>query len=289
MSDAKHEKKTSLSTSILSGLTTGVLCSAVFHPWDRALYLSAIHKRAFLDKRNFKAAYQGVIQTVFQRSAIGSVYYILQAQMNAEVAPYLREQLQLSEAIVQFSIGSAVGSLSAIVTTPIAAVKYQVWSNSDSFMSTVKNMRTKGGVRPFTKGVSATIARDVVFGSTYESIRYLMQKNLPPMPSMKKSSSDFLFNSTAAGLATIISGPLNYARNMQFSSAPNERTLPIRSIINEVRQESEQHRQSCFSRLSFFQQRFRVGWGTARIAVGIGVGQAVFDALSKAINGMNNN
>jgi len=35
--------------------------------------------------------------------------------------------------------------------------------------------------------------------------------------------------------------------------------------------------------ISYLQQRFRIGWGTARVGVGMGIGQWIFDNVKKIL------
>lgn len=142
-------------------------------------------------------------------------------------------------------------------------------------------MWTLGSIKPFLKGATATMTRDMVFGSTYEMLRSLMKttskKSEDKAPGLNQSYIEFLYNASAAAVATIGSSPFNYVRNMQYATPPNIKPPSACEVFTKVWNESKASQQSFLSRLSFFQQRFRIGWGTARVAVGMAVGQKLFD------------
>jgi hypothetical protein len=270
---------------IASGLFTGIFCSGLFNPWDRALYLSVKNQKPFLSVENFTSPYHGFAQAVMQRAFLGSAYYIMQAEMKSYMYPYLRNNIGISESATQFCVGASAGSMSGILTNSISAVKYHTWGQDNrSFSSSVREMWSLGGVKPFIKGTGATVGRDMIFGSTYEVLRNLIHTQLSisknkiiSKESHKKSHLEFLYNSAAAGVATIASGPLNYARNIQYATPPNKKPPTIAEALKNVWHESKDHSQKPLGRVRFFQQQFCVGWGTARVAVGMAIGQKVFD------------
>jgi hypothetical protein len=50
------------------GFCSGLVITALLNPYDRALYLAQIKARPFLNWDNFRLPYQGVSQTIVQRS-----------------------------------------------------------------------------------------------------------------------------------------------------------------------------------------------------------------------------
>lgn len=262
---------------VASGLFSGVFCAGLFNPWDRALYLSVKDHRPFLSKENFRNPYQGFSQAIVQRAFLGGIYYIAQGQLRSHLHPYLRYDLHMNEYVTQFCIGTCAGSTSGALTNSISAIKYQMWGKENvSFITTVRDMWLHRGIKPFINGTRATVARDMLFGSTYEVLRTVFREQLS-VSHGKKSHFDFFCNSAAAGIATIASGPLNYVRNIQYGTQPNQKPPTIREALKNVWDESKSHTHQSLGRARFFQQQFRVGWGTARVTVGMAVGQQVFD------------
>lgn len=279
--ETKLNVKNQLTVDVASGLFTGVFCSGLFNPWDRALYLSVKNNIPFLSIDNFRHPYHGFSQAVLQRAFLGSVYYIMQGELKSHLYPYLRHDLKASETFSQFCIGSSAGSISGLLTNGISAVKYHTWGQENrSFFSSSYDMWSNGRFNPFIKGTKATIGRDFIFGSTYEVSRHLMRNKLPNSKSSYESYLNFVCNLTSAGLATVASGPLNYARTIQYATPPQQKPPAILQSLRNVWEESKRHKTHTFSKMSFFQQKFRIGWGTARVSVGMAVGQNVFDIVS---------
>jgi len=273
--------KKQLSIDVEAGLASGVFCSGLFNPWDRALYLSVKNNKPFLSVDNFRYPYHGFSQAIVQRAFLGSVYYIIQGELKHHLYPYLRHDLKISETFSQFCIGSSAGSLSGLLTNSISAVKYHTWGHEDrSFFVSTYDMWSHGRIKPFIKGTHATIGRDLIFGSTYEVTRHLIKNKFPKLKNTDDSYSNFLCNSSAAALATIASGPLNYVRTIQYATPPEEKPPTISKALVNVWSEAKKNNPTCLSKMSFLQQKFRVGWGTARVAVGMAAGQAVFDWVS---------
>ena len=282
-----HDKKSTSSEHTINntviftaGIFTAVFCSGLFNPWDRALYLSVKNNKPFLSLDNFRNPYQGFSQAVFQRAFLGSVYYIMQGELKRYLHPYLRNNLNANETVAQFCIGVTAGSINGLINNSISTVKYHVWGQeSRSFFSSAYEMYSQGGIKPFIKGTKATIGRDIIFGSTYEVTRHLMRTHFPQDTDSKDNYINFLYTCISAGLATIASGPLNYARSIQYATPPQEKSPKISTILKNLWVESKQHNQ-----ISFFQKKFRLGWGTARVAVGVSLGQKVFDVTCKTLN-----
>lgn len=273
----KLQVQQQLNVDVASGLASGIFCSGLFNPWDRALYLSVKNNKPFLSAENFSKPYQGVSQALVQRSFIGGIYFVMQGELKEYLYPYLRNNLKVGETTAQFCVGTAAGSVSGVLTNPISAMKYHTWNHEHhSFLRSAKEMWSKGGVKPFTNGAGATMARDMVFGSTYEVLRNII-KNNPKLTDKNNHALESVANTTAAGVATVASGPLNYVRSVQYATPPNIKPPRITQALTSVWQEAKQNHPKPLDKLRFIQQQFRIGWGTIRVAAGMAVGQKVFD------------
>ena len=173
------------------------------------------------------------------------------------------------------------GSIGGILTNSISAIKYHTWGQGKaSFRSSTREMWALGGFKPFLKGTTATVTRDMVFGSTYEMLRSFMKTTAKKSGNNNDTNPyylEFIYNASAAGIATIASSPFNYVRNMQYATPPNLNPSSMYDTLVKVWNESKNPQKPFLSRLGFFQQQFRIGWGTARVAVGMAVGQKLFD------------
>jgi hypothetical protein len=267
-----------LKIDVISGFTTGVVCCALFNPWDKALFLSIQSRQPFLSRVHFVAPYQGVSQAIVQRAFLGSIYYISQGQLREHLQPQLRN-IDTPEVLTQFITGATAGTVSAILTNPASVVKYHAWGKSNlTFWTSLRQLYRQGGIYSFTRGAFATINRDFIFGAVYEVIRHsIRQENASPPT---KFASDLIASSTA----TLASGPLNYARNIQYATAPDMKVKSILIILQSLWLESKGFAHSPMQLLNFFQQRFRVGWGTGRVGVGMTAGQLLFDTIRNKLS-----
>ena len=106
-------------------------------------------------------------------------------------------------------------------------------------------MWQRGGLRPFTNGILATISRDMVFGGLYAVLKVIavteahetccISAHAPapcfplqlvfehPMFGHDKVHNRFLGQVFAASMATIASSPWNYARNIKVQGCPRGR------------------------------------------------------------------
>ena len=111
------------------GLTSGLLQAGVFNPWDRALYLSVKHERAFLHMDNFRNPMTGVFQTLFQRAISTGLYFPLE-DIFAHHVQKLKEKsnarplsIMSSDAMLTFIAGTFAGACNGIMMNPIASIK----------------------------------------------------------------------------------------------------------------------------------------------------------------------
>jgi len=272
-----------LFTDVGAGLFSGAFCAGLFNPWDRALFLSVSNFRPFLRWENFYKPYHGASQAVFQRAFLGGTYFIIQSQLKSNLRPYLLEN-GASEFSTQFCIGLLSGCMSGIFTNSISAIKYHTWGDAKrTFFSSAHEMWSQGGIKPFIKGTKATVLRDTTFGCTYEVLRYLMQSKLKQYDYDENNQYKFYCNFMATIVAAIASSPFNYARTIQYATPPHEKPLFITQILHSVWNQSKAM-PTIMERMGFFQNQFRIGWGTARVGAGMAVGQAVFDGIKSRLS-----
>lgn len=261
--------------SLLCGLIAGVAQAAVFNPYDRALYLSVKHHRPFLDPKNFENGYQGFLQSVGGRALASGLYYPLEhAFLNLVPAdgkphPYC-----------VFLAGTAAGAANAIILNPLSAVKYKTWGRevNRGMKQEVLEMWKKGGFRPFLNGLRPTLYRDVVFGGCYTYLRYVINSQL----SISREHQ-WIGNVTAAAVATIASGPFNLARNVQYATKSKKQAPTIPHVLYKLT-EQVAAQDTVSGKLHLLQNRLRIGFGTARVALGMAFGHYVYDQCMVAFD-----
>lgn len=238
-----------------------------FNPFDRALYLSVKNNVPFLTKTNFVQPYQGFSQAIVGRALSGGLYYPLEhffmTHLPHDGSPW-----------ANFFAGTGAGMTNALILNPITTVKYKTWSRATGrgMLSEAKTMYVKGGLRPFTNGLTPTLCRDIVFGGIYTYLRLEFQYNGLP------TEYQWCGNMVAAALATVLSGPLNLARNVQYATKSRQLAPSTVTIFVTLMQEIKQ-KPSTYQKWLHMQNRLRIGWGTARVAVGMAFGQFVYEEL----------
>lgn len=175
-----------------------------------------------------------------------------------------------------FVAGGATGAVSAIILNPLSTIRYKTWGrdvNRGMAREVAGMVRDSGSFRPFFNGLAPTIARDIVFGGCYTWLRLQIQcwGDLPPKEQWKA-------NLIAAGLATIVSGPFNYVRNIHYATSSRDTadgTLQVlRKLVANVNDQPTR-----IQKVQYLQNRLRIGWGTMRVALGVAFGHSVYDWL----------
>lgn len=260
-------------SSLLCGLLAGVAQAGVFNPYDRALYLSVKEHRRFLSFQNWQSPYTGFFQSIGGRALSGGLYFPLEHFFLRCFADQAEEN---SIARYNFVAGTAAGAANACVLNPLSAIKYKTWGRdvSRGMLKEAGRMISKAGsARPLFNGLTPTLYRDVVFGGCYTWLRLQIQWWFELEPNQQ-----FLGNFVAAGLATIVSGPFNYVRNIQYSTSSRVRADSTWRVLKAL---SEQVREqpNVADKLHLLQNRLRIGWGTARVAMGMSFAHGVYNWL----------
>ncbi|CAJ1931275.1 unnamed protein product [Cylindrotheca closterium] len=265
--------------SVASGLLAGITSAGLFNPIDRALYLSVKNEIPFLSKENFASPYTGFFQSVGHRAISGGLYYPLEQFFLTQMSPTPAMLLTSgagNTTVHNFLAGTAAGSCNAIIVNPISAVKYKTWGreNPRGFFVEAADMLRKGGIRPFTNGMLPTVLRDLVFGGCYTVIRFELQYRF------QLSNNDYQWaaNMAAAAMATIVSGPFNLARNVQYATRSHKAADSVIEVfVNFLGEVKELP--TALQKCKHVQNRLRIGWGTARVAIGMSFGHFVYDRL----------
>jgi len=262
--------------SFLCGLGAGVVQAAVLTPYDRALYLSIAKKRPFISIDNFRNPFSGISQSIGGRALSSGLYFPLEQFFFRSFHPedhHAHSGCQLRN----FAAGTAAGAVNAMVINPLSAVKYKTWSRVTYNRGMVKeaiSMLQQGGTGVFYKGLASTLCRDISFGGCYTFLRLQAQYTyeLPP-------EHQWTANLCAAALATIVSGPFNLARNVQYHSKSSESAPSTWTVLEELVAETRQKTGGTHERVAYLTRRLRIGWGTARVATGMAFGHWIYDGL----------
>lgn len=168
----------------------------MFNPYDRALYLRVHLKRdRFLDRRNFKAPFEGFGNAVAYRTIVGASYIFWQDSCHHwfKIAERQYHSVRGEEdvepsftpgnhpVLYPTCVGIVAGAANGLALNNLQAIKFRMWSdnsiveghqNTKGFFSTGAHMYRTAGVSSFFRGVKITVLRDVTFGLVYESLRH---------------------------------------------------------------------------------------------------------------------
>ena len=266
------------SASLICGLSAGVAQAGVFNPYDRALYLSVKDNRPFLHPTNWYRPYTGFAQSLGGRAVQGGLYFPLE-HFFLRFINNAYQKTEESDAKLNFLAGTAAGALNAVLLNPISAVKYKTWGrevNHGVLHEVLGMLKKSGSLRPFYNGLLPTVMRDVVFGGTYTWLRLQIKVWFD-----LSKTEQWMGNFVAAGFATVLSGPFNYVRTIQFATRSQEKAASTMSILSDLaKQTMDVHNgSSTLASLRFLQNKLRVGWGTARVAMGMTFAHAVYNWL----------
>ena len=210
---------------------------------------------------------------------------------------------------INFIAGNLAGATNGVATNPLNAVKYQQWVRQvDSFYATARTMLGANGLRPFLRGIGPTVARDSVFGGTFSAARVWLGRAFE----LEEGAgvAGFGVSVGAGALACIVSSPFNYCRNMAYATPPGTARAPttaasLNVLVQEVRRVavSDSYARSAmkgmvasgssngssagvWTSLMYLQGRLRVGWGTARVALGMATGFELYSFIKRRFFGV---
>jgi hypothetical protein len=169
--------------------------------------------------------------------------------------------------------GQAAGALIGALLSPIAVVKYHMWGQDDktrTVMGTARKMlRERGSSRVFFRGFYATILRDAAFGGVFALLRW--------QHADKTGGTSFSSSAFAAAIATIVSSPFNYARNVQFDTPAKARSLSVFAALRHLTTRVGQ-KVGVLEKASYVQNRLRLGWGTLRVSSGMALTSELYES-----------
>lgn len=270
------------------GFISGLIQAFVFNPWDRALYLSVTHERPFLTAANFAEPMKGVTQTVVQRAISAGLYFPLE-EIFSEILLASGENDETTKAWKLFAAGTVAGSLNGVVMNPFTRIKYHFWGKTHQnggieFFRIAKEIYSQGGIRHFFLGSNATVQRDLIFGGIFALFRHQVIPAVFPSLDTRKETKrvHFVVNILAGSIATILSSPHNYVRNVHYATPPSQTPLPAYTILQSLVKDAIKQ-DSWFKSIRLLQNRLRLGWGTARVGCGMAFGAKIYEVLANEL------
>lgn len=240
-----------------------MVVTALFNPWDRAIYLSVIHSRPFLSWENFSNPYQGLGQTIFGRAFSTGLYFPLEDYC--------------SRVVGRVYGGPLAGMVNGCLLNPLSLIKHQTWGADESrpFWSQWAQLRRSAGYGVVLRGMVPGVVRDGVFGFIFAMRKSVLTEDCSKV-------TQFWTSSVFAAAATAASSPFNLVRNLCYARACDEplvswsqRRKHWQMIVEDIF-EGTRSQSTLRAKTSHMLNRLMIGWGTARVAVGMALSDILY-------------
>ncbi len=258
----------------------------ISHPFDRASFLAAKHKRTFWTLENFRHPhpYHGFIQASTHKTFMGtSTYFLLLDHITQILNPYLIHTQQRDPIEQRAYIALGVGAAHGMLSIPLLTVKSYTWATPHPQKYWLQNAWTMfqaGGIKPFFRGSPAIIARDAVNAMVYEYTRLSLKHHEKEIFLFQYS---FLCNMLGSMCAIICSSIFNYVRQHQLAVAPNASTPCSRTLISQLWQESKTN-PTAYTQSLFIIKRLQIPVSLLRFGFLIPIFQETYSYCKKEIN-----
>lgn len=258
-------------------LFSGAMLAVIFNPFDRALFLRVHHRRNFFDTANWRSPFQGFANAAVYRTVCSASYLVWQDASRKELGNIAPGMLEEHRVLTNLLIGSCAGAINGVALNPLQMAKYRMWSdNGGSFGLVVRQMWASGGVGLFYRGVGVSVGRDAAFGVVYEVLRHarLPHGQATPAPS-RDASTQFMCNVSAACVASCLSSPLNYCRNVIYGAPTGGCPLRVRTLLTHLMHDWQRY-DRVLDRVAHVNKKLNLVWGSMRVGLGMGIGQGLF-------------
>ena len=116
---------------------------------------------------------------------------------------------------------------------------------------------------------------------TAEEVSTAVARSIASFSDAHVGTIDFLSSLIAGAAGTIVSSPFNFVRNIKYgwpaSETPPTASVILGQLVDEMK--TKRREEGVRSALAHMQERLRIGWGTARVAVGMAVGYEIYEVV----------
>ena len=174
-----------------------------------------------------------------------------------------------------------------------------LYSDAKSILSIddILNLFLSSSILPTTLASGSTVLNDSIsspsssssssssFSSTVklqESNHNSKNQNKIIKSSLSESKNTFLTDLLSGLIATTLSSPLNYVRNIHYSLPPDVKPNSTYQVLTELWKKSLEEK-TTFFQLKHLQSRLRLGWGTARVGCGMALASQFYSYIKSQL------
>lgn len=263
---------------IVAGLISGSSQALAFHGFDIALYegQTAIPPRPFFHPDNWTHPFHNLWQSVGQRTITSGSYFVFQGVFSP-IKTFMTDKGYSKES-ANIALGVSAGAITGAINNPLTYTRYVSWGPDKlSFMASARHLHNAGGASIFTRGITPSILRDMVFGSIYElsRTRYRALLDAESHP-FKKFGADMM----GATTGILFASPFNYARNIIYRAPANEPAPSVSAVMKQLFFSPHTERSTSKELFQTMGRALQIGPATVRFACGMAFGQFVTDKVS---------
>jgi hypothetical protein len=227
-------------------IAVGIVHAIIFNPVDKAIYSSVINNNKLFTVKNWQKPFCGCLNNINSRVISGGIYFYL---------------LDHTKTMNLYQSAFTVSLTTSIILNPLNMIKYNSYiDNSSAYSAIIKNYK-KYGIK-FTKiGIESLIVRDFIFNVIY--LNY------------KKDNNNLVHNCGIICLASVISSPFHYIRNMKYYNNDSYYNI-CKNLIIDMKKTKQ--------KFNFIIKQFAIGYGTVRTILGVYTGQIMYSTLKEIMH-----
>jgi hypothetical protein len=227
-------------------IAVGIIHAILFNPVDKAIYNSIINNKKLFTIKNWQKPFCGCLNNINSRIISGGIYFYL---------------LDYTKTMNLYQSAFTVSLTTSIIINPLNIIKYNSYiDNTNSYNSIMKNYN-KYGLKFAKIGIESLIIRDFIF-----NIIYLKYKN---------NNNNIFHNCGVICLASVISSPFHYIRNMKYYNNDSYYNI-CKNLIIDIKKTNQ--------KFKFVIKQFAIGYGTLRTIAGVYTGQVMYSTLKEIIH-----
>lgn len=256
-------------SEIINGITTGLITSLIFNPFDKIIYLQIINKSNFFNKKLWFPynSYTKNIIYLFHGSNLALTNKIISSGIYFTLLDYLMcisKKLSHNEKTQNICTSIILGITTGTLTNPLNIVKYYSWTQNDNNIRyNIIKIYEKKYVNGFMYGLNFIILRDTIFNYFYITYK---KNNL---------TYDMFLNSSIL----ILVSPINYIKNYKYYNVNLDKNNNIYEILKNL-YNNIKNQKGIKQKSIHLCNQLAIGYGTLVTSFRITFGQIIYNYLN---------